>query len=174
MEAGKALAPVPITLGSPARAGLSKLFPNQVSPPMTGTIGRQVLSSFGIKSEMGKSPAQQVGQLAREFVENEGLSKQTGWKQVQTDEASYSKLRTAMRNQDGPAIKEQYEALLANHKPGEIIKAMAMWAHRPFTGSRLAEGVFRRSLNDKQQDLYTQAQQERMEMLSTFHEFLMQ
>jgi hypothetical protein len=108
-------------------------------------------------------------------MRREGLSKTEGWKQVQTDEPSYTKLRAALRNGDERGARNIYRALVeSNHTPEQIHQAMSLWARRPFTGSNGAEDLFRLSMDDPQRELYSQAQAERMEELLQFEEFYRQ
>jgi hypothetical protein len=170
-ETAKGLVPMPITASSGMRYLGSKVAPGLVSPPAPGATQRQLLASTGIKSELNKSPAQQIARRAKEFVTEEGLDKSTGWKEVQTDEPSYTKLRAALRNNDMKEAQSQYEAILEKHKPQDVMRDMSTWARRPFTGSHMAETLFKMSLTDKELELYTQAQQERLEELANFQEF---
>lgn len=162
----------PIAFSAPTRFLASKIAPETISPPTPGTLERQVAASaFGVKVEGSKTPGQQIFKKVQRFMKDEGLDKTRGWKEVQTTDESYTKLRTALRNEDIPEAKKQYKALLEGRTRADLNKAMRIWARRPFTGSHLAESVFKASLNPNELEMYRAAQMERMELLHRFQEF---
>ena len=95
--------------------------------------------------------------MANAFMEKEGLKKETGWQQIQTDEPGYSKLRSAIRSGDDRAAKRNYDALKKTRTDKDIMRAMNAWAKKGFTGSRKTEGMFMRSLDDRETELYQKA-----------------
>ena len=103
---------------------------------------------------------------------NEGLTKTTGWQQVQTTDASYSKLRTALRNDDEGQAKRILDELRKTH-PNDtaIVRAMQQATRRPFTGSLQTEKRFVASLSNKQLDDYSKALDERFGLLEKFYQF---
>ena len=106
-------------------------------------------------------------------MRREGLEKDTGWQQVITDQPSYSKMRTALRNGDETEAKRILTALRRTHTDPQIVKAMKLSAKRPFTGSRKNERVFVLSLNDQDSALYSKARQQRTEELERFYDFFL-
>lgn len=164
----------PITFSGPARELGHAIAPHMISPNPPGQLARQLVGSLtGTKVEVGKTPASQMQQLADHFTEKEGLKKSTGWVQTMTDEPSYSKLASALRNGDGKAAKEVFEELRKNHTEEEIIKAMRVRARRGFAGSKKNETLFRQSLNDKQLEIYTRAMEQKQAELQMFYDFLL-
>jgi hypothetical protein len=173
-ETAKALVPMPITASAGLRALANKAAPSLVSPPAPGALMRQYFSSLGVKSETERNPVQQVSKMAEDFLKEKGIKRGEGWRMMQTDEPSYSKLRGALRNGDMPGAKKQYEALLNDgRKPDQIAKYFGIWARRPFTGGNQTEQLFRMSLDEKQQELYGEVVQQRYEELRKFQDFLM-
>ena len=159
--AASQLAPVPISLGKFGQYGLSKAT-GLVSPPTRGSITRQLLSSAGFKAENAPTETQQISVKAKRFAEENGFPIETGWRQVETEEPSYSKLRSALANGDENEAKRQFNALRARfggdkQADGRIFKAMKNWKDHPFTGSKKAEGKFIRSLDDRDLALYQRA-----------------
>jgi hypothetical protein len=165
---------VPITIGTPLRAAGHALFPNQIAPNPPGALPRQLLASgAGIKVQAGQTAVNQVYHLADQFMEKEGLKKDTGWEQVMTDDPSYSKLRTAIRNGDTGGASKIFTALQKSHSDKDIIKAMKLWAKSPFTRSkRQNEHLFQQSLSDKELEIYTRANEERQDLLDQFYDFM--
>jgi hypothetical protein len=122
---------------------------------------RQLTATGGVKVEPALEKRQTMENLADEFMEKEGLKKETGWELVQTDEESYSKLRYAIRTGDTRNIQKQMDGLRKSRTDGEIAKSMKAWSVRPFTKSKKAERMFLYSLDDKQLENYSLAQEER-------------
>ena len=164
----------PISFSVPGREIGHALMPNTVAPNRPGALQRQILASTaGIKTELPKTPTQQVMALAREFAQKNNLKPETGWREQQTDEPSYTKLRAALRNDDVRGTKSMFEDLVkGGHSPVSILKAMRNNARRPFTGSAAGDNKFFASLDDRQRDLLNQAKQDRMQELQKFEKFL--
>ncbi len=171
-EAAKQLVPVPISLGRVGQAALHRVAPGMVPPVPTGAMQRQMFGSAGIKMEPAQSQTQQLMQKADNFMRREGLKKETGYELTPTDEASYSKLRTAIRNKDVNGAKSVLKDLLKGRTEDQVIKSMALWAKRPFTGSALAESQFIDSLSDKEMEMYQRAMVGKQQELQEFIDFM--
>jgi hypothetical protein len=171
-NAASQLAVSPISFGVPARALAHRFFPNQVSPPPAGALFRQIASSgMGIKLQQGQTAIQEVSQLARTFMQKEGLVKDSGWTQIMTDDPNYSKLRTAVKLGDVPEAIKQLKGLQKTHTDQEIFKAMGIWAKKGFTGSKKNERMFLYSLSDRDLDLYNKAMEAKYKEYSQFLDF---
>jgi hypothetical protein len=148
--------------------------PSLVAPNRPGEFARQAIASIGgVKTEISTTPAQQIYQKATEFAKAHGYKADTGWIEEQTEEPSYSKLRSALRNGDTKEAASQLEALRKSHGGGreadrKILTAMKTAAKRPFTGSQKAERAFVNSLTDKELEDYRKAQQERQQEYERF------
>lgn len=169
-EMAKAVAPIPISFGRLGQAGLSQA--GLVSPPPPGSVQRQIFATAGVKIEPAETAIQRTAKLAREYMEAEGLTKETGWQQIQTDEPGYSKLRAAIRNDDWVTARRNLQALRKTRQDKDIIKAMKIWAKGGFTGSRKTEGDFMQSLNDQQMNDYDKAQEQKQLLYDKFEDFL--
>ena len=163
---------VPISVATPLREVGHALAPNQVTPNAPGSLARQMAASFtGTKAQVSDTGVTQISRIAQRFLQENKLAKTTGWQQVQTTDPGYSKLRSAIRSDDRAGAEKIYRQMVeGGHKPGEIYKAMGIWARRPFTGSVRKERMFKDSLTPQQQDLYSKAQEERMVTLQKFLE----
>lgn len=169
------LAPAPISIAPAAQFAGHALAPSLVSPTKPGVVGRQVIAAgLGLKMEHSTTALNQMLSKARKFADENDIRKDTGWEEVQTDEPSYTKLRTALRNDDQRGARKQYDALAEHHTPAEIDHAMQTWARRPFTGSQQGERLFLYSLSDADRELYSDAYMSRLELLQAFREFELQ
>lgn len=164
----------PISFSVPAREIGSRLLPSRISPNPPGALLRQVMAAgSGTKTELDKTPLQQMQQKVREFMQKNQLTKTTGWKEVQTDDPSYSKLRSAIRLGDTATAKKMVKELEKNRSAADIEKAMKIWAKRPWTGSRQNDALLRMDMSEKDADLMSRADEERMKILNGFYDVLL-
>lgn len=170
-EAAKQLAPMPLTFGRYAQAAGHAVAPSLVSPPPPGSVQRQTFASAGLKTEPKASAAQEITKKAQDFAKNNGFTKETGWQQVPTDEASYSKLRSALRVGDEAEAKKQFEALRKGRTDKQIFHAMKLAKARPFAGSKSAERAFIASLDDRELEEYEKAVDQRTQEYQQFEDF---
>jgi hypothetical protein len=172
------LAPLPLSFGAPAKAIGHKLAPNLISPPRPGALQRQMLGWAGMKVQPSDSKLVQARRMADDFVEKNGLKIDQGFVLTPTDAASYSSLRSALVNDDVKETRKIFNRLREQHpvtrdSKGKIIKdpiaqAMATWAQRPLTGSYDNENMFMDSLNEKDFELYSQAVDEKQDVLNKY------
>jgi hypothetical protein len=160
-ETAKGLIPVPITAGAPLRELGHAVLPKQVVANRAGALQRQLFASSGVKSEVAQTAVQKTAKMAKDFMEREGLTKDTGWQQVQTDKANYSKLRSAIRNGDFKEAKSNLEELRATRSDKEIADSMKMWKRRGFTTLKI-EPQFRNSLTTAELKVYDKAIEEKL------------
>jgi hypothetical protein len=159
--AARNFAPTPLTFGRIAQAAGHAIAPSLVHPNPPGAVQRQGFAAAGLKIEPALSAAQEVSRKAEDFAKANGFSKETGWQQVQTDEPSYYKLRTALRSGDEAEARRQFEAIQKTHTDKQIFHAFKLAKNRPFTGSKAAEKAFIRSLDDQQLERYYKALDQR-------------
>lgn len=170
---GKALVPVPITFGKLLRTAGHAIAPGTVAANQPGALTRQAFATAGIKIEPKESARAETYDLAKDWAKKTGHHKETGWLEVQTDEASYSKLRSAVSRNDPSEAKKIYDDLKKSHKSQEIRKAMMPFTvskipgtdvyqrrYKPFSGAKKTEGAFLQSLTPHQRDVYKKARQE--------------
>src|SRR5207249_4742761 len=134
-EAGKAMAPLPITFGRYAQAAGRAIAPGTVPALQPGAIQRQTAGTIGIKIEPATSGPGEMRRMAQEFMKKEGLQKETGWQQIQTDEPSYTKLRAAIHAGDDAHALKILNELRKGRSDSQIIKSMKKYSVAPFTGS---------------------------------------
>jgi hypothetical protein len=170
-EAGKAMAPLPITFGRYAQAAGHAMAPSVVPSVPPGQMQRQAFGTAGMKIEPALSKAGEMRRTASEFMRREGLKKETGWEQIQTDEPSYTKLRTAIRANDDARAANLLNELRKGRTDGEIIKSMKKHSISPFTGNTKAERLFLGSLDDRGLERYSQAREQLMGDFESFVEW---
>ncbi len=122
--------------------------------------------------EPAQSATSNIHTLANRFMREQGLKKETGWEQVQTDEASYTKLRQAIRDGDNVRASKVYNDLLKGRTPGQIVRYMKQANKAPFTGNSKAERWFRDSLDAKGMELYQKAREQKQEDFERFAEWI--
>lgn len=173
-EVGKALAPVPISFGRIGQKVLHAAAPGVVPPPPMGATQWQAAATLGIKIEPAETQVQQTSKMAREFMEKEGLTKETGWQQVQTDEPGYSKMRSAIRNKDWAGAKRNLDALRKTRTDREIMRAMHAWSRRGWTGSQRTERLFLDSLTDAEMEVYHRALEDKLDLYNQWVDWMWQ
>jgi hypothetical protein len=163
------LLPLPITFGRYFQAAGHAVAPGTVRPVSPAALQRQVAGTFGLKIEPAATQIQRVHELAKDFVKSEGLEKSTGWQEVMTDEPSYSKLRNALRSDDPSGAEKIFQGILrANHTDADVLKAMAAWKDRGFTGNQQIEQAFMKSLTPEELEQYSQALEKKQELYEKF------
>lgn len=173
---GAGLVPAPITLSAAART-LGHAITPRISPVQPGGVVRQLLSTIGVKSEIGERPATQIQKLADDFMKKHNLKPSTGWQQIQTDEPNYSKLRSALRSGDTVEARKVLAALQKTHPvrtdpttgtvTDPIRHAMTLYANHNFT-TRGAEQRFFAQLTPGQKRIYIRAKADRQKELRAF------
>lgn len=171
-EEGKQLMTPPISVTPVVRAIGHAVTP-YIAPNRPGEFMQRMFTSAGIKSNLGRTINQQVFSMAQNFVKQNNLQPDTGWESIMTDEPSYSKLRAAIRNGDEGAAEKMLRALKTHRTDDQIIKAMAMSARRPLTGSARNEELFLLSLSPKELEMYHRAMMEKMINYQNFLQWYM-
>lgn len=179
---GRKIATGEDVFGNPVKpvAAVAEMFqpiPVQKAIKLAGSSNKGAALVSGGASFVGLAASKykasnEVYELAQKFIDEEGLRKSTGWKQVQTDDASYTKLRSAVASGSQKRFNEMYEKLAETHTDAEIRSAMEQWVDRPFTGSDKNEKLFIGSLNDHEFDLYLKAKEERMDAYANFMDMI--
>lgn len=177
-QAGEQLVPAPISFGALGRAAGHAVAANLIAPNKPGVALQRGLATFGLKTKIAESPMNRMTGLAQTFSKENGFHVETGWQQQATDEASYSKLKSALRDNDQNKAKEQYEALLKRGpskdvEEKKIFRVMKMAKKRPFTGNSKAEHKFVNSLDDNGLALYQKALEQREKEYQSFEDFVL-
>ncbi len=154
------LLPTPISLATPLRAaGLGQpLRPGEV-------LQRGLATLTGTKSTLSTRPTQDIQRKAEKWLRSEGL-KYEPMVFTPTDEASYAKLRGAVRNDDTAGAKKVLDELRKHKTDAEILHALKLFSRHPFTGTFKNERAFLYSMDDKTLELYHAAQLEKFETYS--------
>ena len=155
--ATKELLPVPISLGTPLKA-------LGVGAPLRPGEGLQrgIATLTGTKSSLATRPTQDIQRKAEKWLRSEGL-KFEPMTFSPTDQASYAKLRGAVRNDDTKGARKVLEELRQHKTDAQILHALKVFSRHPFTGTLKNERQFLYSLDNKDLDLYQRATQERFE-----------
>lgn len=158
----------PISVGKLAREAGHAIAPSLVAPNQPGAVQRQLMSSAGVKVEPAKAAPASITDKARRFAE------QQGWKKRNlpelTEDASYNKVRQAIRIGDEKGAMKVIAELRQNASDAQIEKAMRQHVSRPFTGSKEHEREFMDSLNASDASLYDAARDEERQELEKFFE----
>jgi hypothetical protein len=141
-------------------------------------VGTALSAAGGVKTQALTSKMQQIQTKADRFVEDNHLKKQTGFDLVKNDEPGYTDLRAAISKNNKEEAKRVFDALRETHplkkdRKGKVIDdpildAMGLWTERPVTGSFENEAKFVQSLSDKDFTLYTDARDQRKELLKKY------
>lgn len=169
-RAAQELAPAPISVGTYARAAGHAIAPNLVSPTRPGQVAQRALSAVGIKTQTGTRVETDVRRLAAAFVKNNNLSYEP-LAFTPTDQASYAKLRGALRNDDVSGAAQVLKELRRHRSNEQILKAMKLESQRPFAGSKANENLFLYSLSNAQLEAYFKANLERAQDYNKFLQF---
>jgi len=155
-RAGSELAPAPISVGTMARAAGHAVAPGFVAPTRPGQLLQRGLGSIGIKTQTATRTETDVRRLANDFVKKHNLAYEP-LAFSPTDQASYAKLRGALRNDDESGAAKVLRELRRHRTDDQILKAMKLESQRPFTGSRANEALFLYSLSNDQLENYFKA-----------------
>lgn len=167
------LFPAPIAFGTAGRWLLHAAAPSLVSPPQPGAVPRQLMASMtGIKVQAGKSDLQEQTAKAQEWLQQSGLKPQT-IAMSPTDEASYSKLRNALRNDDEASATQILAELRKYKTDRDIIKAMKNWSKLPLTGSAPHERLWLQDASNEELESHTRAMEQKQQEYNAFVDFLM-
>jgi hypothetical protein len=169
-KAAEQLTPAPISFGKAAREIGHAVSPGTIAPNPPGAFQRQTMQWAGLKAEPGASASQRVSRMADRFKQANGIG-QTGFQFETTDQPSYVKLRTALRNGDEAAATKILQQ--TGKTPAEAGKAMKLWVNRPWTGSKKGDRAFFATLTDKELETVSQAQLERQAILERFYDLLL-
>ena len=178
-EAAKQVVPVmgatPISLAPLLKAGGHKLAPDFITPNKPGEFYQRMLSSVGFKTQVSESALRDISDIAHRFVKDNHLTPETGWTEEQTEEASFTKLRAALRNDDMGSAKKLYRELLKGRDADKVYASMKKWSQALFTGSAENERLFLNEITAKPHlgTLYANAMGEKLDLFDKFEKFSM-
>ncbi len=157
-EVLKSAAPVPIG-GSAAVSALRGMANGGNTETYPGQFQKQVMQTFGLKTDTAPSPEQRIQALAKDFKAKKGIEAS-----AEFYAGDYSDLTNALRRNNPKDIDTEIKALLPKKSADEIRKHYQSWGKTPFTGQRDREAEFLKTLNPEQRSIYVRAQQERLKI----------
>jgi hypothetical protein len=183
--AGQIVGTTPISLTEPLRAAGHLVAPSLVPPGEPGMGWQRGFGSMGFKMARGVSPVKQIAGMVKEYNRSQGYPEEPTIIN-KDEEASLSNLRHAIRIGDEPGAQRAYLGLVEKYEKiprGQgregvdsedmVMRAMASWADRPFTGSQAREDEFLSQLDSKGWELYNRAESERLDEYTKFVDFVM-
>ena len=147
----KALIPAPIASGTIAAAG-KQLVTGEPSEQFPGQYQKQLMASFGVKTDQAPSPEQRIRNLAREFNKAKGIEPS-----AEFYAGDYDELNKALRIGNEIDARAAFDELLKKRTPREVYDHYKRAAVAPFTGQKGREKEFWRGLTPKQREVYEQA-----------------
>jgi hypothetical protein len=168
---GEAAAPMPLTFGPVVRDAGSRLMGGKTDPARSADYRKLAASLMGMKAQVDQTTESKLYSLAQKFVAENKLSAQTEFHE-QTDEPSYSKLRSELKLGNEAGAKQVLEGLRKEGKSErQIIEAMSRWMASTYTGSRRNEVLWLRSLTPEELDMYRQAVVSRKDLYKKWIQF---
>jgi len=171
--AAKEAAPVPISGGAVGQVA-KQLITGEHEEKFPGQFQKQVMQSFGMKTEQAPGPEQRIRQLAVRFNRANKVQEEAGY-----HEGAFVELTQAIRRQNMGDAKEALDALLEMDKsngikmsPADVAKHFKNWANAPFTHANAREGAFYGTLSPAQQQVYNKARMERAAVAQKVGELL--
>lgn len=149
--------PVPMTMGPEVQQMGSMLTGGRINPPRAADVRRSEAALFGIKAQVDQTEESKLYTMAQKFVKANKLSADMQHP-MQTDEPSYSKLRSELRLGNEAGARNILEGLRkGGNSERQVIEAMSRWNSGSFTGSRRNEVLWLRSLTPEELSMYRQA-----------------
>lgn len=165
-EVAKNAVPLPIPTSAAVGAG-KQILTGQHGEQFPGQFQKQIMASFGVKTDQAPGPEQRIRALATEF--NKAKGKEPQGEYAASD---YLLLVQAMKMKNEVDAKKALETLVETKGKTTIIRHFNEWPERAFTASRLLEGQFRRSLTPEQMQQYQAARKDRHEIANTVKRML--
>lgn len=178
------VAPPPISLSTLFRGTGHMLAPGMIAPNEPGAVPQRIAGAAGLKVHRGIDNLTQISRLAKEWAKHNDIPEPT-IQIKQTQEDSLSKFRHAIEIKDFGGAKRIYRNLIDRYERTPrgkgfegmssdemILRAMKIWRDRPFTGSKVKEEEFRASLSRAMEEVYQNADAERMELYGEIEDFI--
>jgi hypothetical protein len=151
----KALIPIPIGAVSPATAA-KQLISGEPSERFPGQYQKQMMASFGVKTDQAPSAEQRIRNLAREFNREKGIVPSAEFFTGDFDE-----LNKALRIGNNTEARKALDELLLKKTPRQVFDHYKRVAAAPFTGQQAREKEFWRGLTEEQRSQYLKAREAR-------------
>lgn len=151
----KALIPIPIGAVSPATAA-KQLISGEPSERFPGQYQKQMMASFGVKTDQAPTAEQRIRNLAREFNREKGIVPSAEFFTGDFDE-----LNKALRIGNNTEARKALDELLLKKTPRQVFDHYKRAAAAPFTGQQAREREFWRGLTEEQRSQYLKAREAR-------------
>jgi len=155
---GKALIPVPIAGGAIAAAA-KQVVTGQPSEQFPGQFQKQVMGSFGVKTDQAPSPEQRMRTLAREFNREKGIIPA-----AEFNAGDFAEYTEALRRGNMNDARRALEELVQKKTPQQIATHYERWVSAPYTGQTAREGEFLRGLTAEQRTQYLASREARKQI----------
>lgn len=163
-EMAKSAIPVPIGAGA-VTAAAKEVVTGQPSETFTGQYQKQAMASFGVKTDQAPSPEQRIRALARHFNTEKGIESN-----AQFYAGDYQDFTKALRIGNTADAQKALDVLLTKKTIPAIIQHFINWPLHPFTGQRMREAQFKKTLSAEQLTQYDAAVAERKRVASLARE----
>lgn len=159
----KALVPVVPIQAAPLVAGAKSVAAGHVVEDFPGEIGKQILSTAGLKAESAPTPEGRMYGLASEFRRAHDIGHVFG----DREPSDYQPLLTALKGGDDEEATKIMEDLLTRKSPYQMAHYFATMPGRPFVAGKDGksgqpwEAQFEASLDPEQKQAFAQARSDR-------------
>jgi hypothetical protein len=121
-----------------------------------GQFQKQLMQSFGIRTDQAPSKEQRIYGLAEEFNRTKGIQPSAEFYQ-----GDYQPIVHALETGNNADAKDAMTALLHTKTPDQVFDHLTRWPLFPFTGQARREAGFVQTLNPEEKQAYDQAVENR-------------
>jgi len=147
-ETAKSALPLPIPSGA-VTGTINTMVTGQPQQAFAGQFQKQLMSSFGVRTEQAPAAGQRIAALASDFNRQKGIEPD-----AQFYSGDYQALTSALRVGNKPAAVDAMQDLLQKKTPTQIDEHYQRWPSFPVTGSQKSEGQFIQTLSPEQVQQY--------------------
>jgi hypothetical protein len=170
-SAGQEAVSVPIAAKAVYAAGKS-IATGKLQEEKKGEIGKQLGSSMGLPFQPQETAEKKMYRKAENFRENyrspSGLKPQ---QKPELPEGQYAELNRALQMGDEKRAKDAMDRLEESEEKKNIYQHFGPhYVRKTFTGSRVMDAAFYRSLTPQEKKLFDDAIQERVQVVKKFRE----
>lgn len=162
----KAMIPLPIAVPSAVSAG-KELVTGEPSESYPGQFQKQLMASFGIKTDQAPNAEQRVRNLAQEFNREKGIVPH-----AEFFAGDFTDFTKALRIGNQTDARAALEELLQKKTARQVFDHFKRWQAAPFTGQRGREAEFWRTLTEEQRSQYLKSREARRALAQQAAEML--
>jgi hypothetical protein len=149
---------VPLPIASPTLYNVMKnLFTHQTSEAFPGQYQKQLMQSFGIRTDQAPSQEQRIYGLAADYNQAHGIQPNAVFYS-----GDYQPVIHALQTGNAKDAAEAMNQVLKTKTPQAIFDHLTRWPLFPFTGQAGREAAFKATLNPEELATYNQAVQNRI------------